>query len=91
MSAASAPPPGYPPTPELDRLKAVSEQSQIIGAFLDWLQCDTDLTICEQVESHRRSDDTLYLPASIGIEELLARYFEIDLAKIESERRTLLD
>lgn len=37
----------YPPTPTLDKLKEVAPYSQKVGEFLDWLQGERGLTICE--------------------------------------------
>lgn len=30
-------PAGYPPTPELDKMLAITDKSQVIGEFLEWL------------------------------------------------------
>lgn len=74
-------------TPECDRLVAVSGESQRIGAFFAWLTHDRD----PQIELCERADrgDQLW-PVSRSIEQLLAEYFEIDLDKVEAERRMLL-
>lgn len=72
------------PTPELDKMQKVKDQSQVVGAFLDWLQNETDMVIGAWER------ERMY-PVHKSIEELLAEYFEIDLNKVERERRALLD
>ena len=76
------------PTPELDKMHGVHEQSQAIGEFLDWLQIEKNWTIA----SWEDNDDIgeLY-PVSFSIEKLLAEYFEIDLQKAEEEKRAILE
>jgi len=71
-------------TTECDKLAAVSGDSQTIGAFLDWLQSEKGYTLCD-VDRHDR-----FTPVSDGTQALLAEYFEIDLNKVEQERRGLL-
>jgi hypothetical protein len=72
--------------PEHDKLHAVKDQSQAIGSFLDWLQNErkprTVLAIHEWDE---------WVPTNERIEALLAEYFEIDLKKLEEEKRAMLD
>lgn len=65
-----------PTCPECEKLTAASSESQVIGEFIEWLQ----ETYCDDVEMPR-----------VSIERLLAEFFEIDLDKVEVERRALLD
>lgn len=74
--------------PEHDRLKLISDKSQTIGAFLEWLNSESGLEICTLIEGQI---DDRFAPAGISIEKLLAQYFEIDLDKIEKEKRAMLD
>lgn len=71
------------PDPEHRKLKAVSGKSQIIGEFLDWLEHEDGATICKL-----RDED--YCPTYEKIEDLLARYFDIDQNKLEAEKRRML-
>jgi len=71
--------PKLPETPELEKMRGVREESQKIGQFLDWLRG-------EGMQIVDGDDEPLYL----SIEQLLAKYFEIDLEKVEEERRALL-
>lgn len=73
----------YPKTPELDKLSAVKDQSHIIGAFLD--QCSHEGVCLAEYEG----DDLM--PIHRSIEETLAQYFDIDLTKVERERRAILE
>lgn len=78
-------------TPELDKMRAVKAESAILSRFLDWLE-EHDTPICERVSGHPRMiGDGEFVRIGCSNEELLARYFEIDLDKVESERRALLD
>ena len=73
------------PTRECDRLHTIAPQSQVIGEFLDWLQCERGLTLCDN-DKHDR-----YYPARVSITDLLAEYFDIDESKVEDERRAILE
>ncbi len=68
--------------PEHEKLRAVSEQSQVIGEFLD----NCCFTLCEY--SHELDE---YCPVQYSIQEVLAKYFNIDLNKIEAEKRQMLE
>lgn len=76
-------------TPECDKMLAVKLESQAIGSFLDWLS-EQGMFISEytKVEGYR---DEQPWPVSKSIEQWLADYFEIDLAKVEKERRAILE
>ncbi len=69
-------------TPELERMRAVQDESQKIGGFLEWLS-EQKINLCEW------DGEGLYLTRRKP-EQLLAKYFEIDLAKCERERQALL-
>lgn len=69
--------------PELDKLIEAKRESQAIGEFLDWLH--------EQgmaIGSYDKNDE--FYPTHISIEGILAKYFNIDMNKVEKERRKLL-
>lgn len=74
------------PTPECDRLAEVSEHSQTIGDFLEWLP-QQGIQLCSIPEEY----DHTFVPIGRSIESLLAEFFEIDMAKVEKERRAVLD
>lgn len=88
-----------PPCPECEKLTKVSEESNKIGNFLDWMY-SRGLVLCTW-EENDDEDTNDYLPDILvpaskyrthsGIENLLAEYFGVDLDKVEKERRALLD
>ena len=67
-------------TPELEKMQAVRDDSQKIGEFLGWLSGkDIELSIYDEGAEE-------ICPITQTPEQLLADYFEIDLAKCERER-----
>ena len=71
-------------TPECDKLLEVHEESRVIGEFLDWAN-SRGIYLANFYEERglvvdRRSHD-----------QILADYYNIDLDKIEEERRYLLE
>lgn len=90
----------YPPTPELDKMLAVKDKSQVIGEFLDWLRnegvllttCHSHTAECEDDEGRICGlNDYEHEELTLSIEQLLAKYFEINLRTIERERAMLLE
>ena len=75
--------------PEHEKLKAVQEESQAIGAFLDSL-AEYGYVLCEQTHFEGFRDPS-FVPTGRPIPEILARYFKIDLTKIEAEKRQMLE
>jgi hypothetical protein len=78
--------------PEHVKLRAVRDQSQIIGQFLDWTQQELRAELRVWCEEPGVYD---YIPVTIdgeyaNIERLLARYFDIDLQKIAAEKDQML-
>ena len=98
---------------ELEKLEAVSERSQAIGEFLEWLFGTKKYYIAKYLTNEEyESEDNVYfvdglyekeqfkrheiekeelMPISIDIEKLLAEFFEIDLVKVEEERKQTLN
>lgn len=75
--------------PEHKKLKAIAEQSQAIGEFLDWCRGEYGYELAEWDKS-RKFDDRM-MPVSESTEKLLAAFFDIDLNKIEAEKRAMLE
>lgn len=71
--------------PEHERLHKVKDKSQIIGEFLDWLN-ESGYHIAEYIDP----EDEHLTPVGYTINDLLARYFDIDLDLIEKEKRQML-
>ena len=65
---------------EHDKLSKVSKDSQAIGEFLD----------CSGYVLGAWSEDGLR-PVSATITEILAEYFDIDLAGLEAEKQDMLE
>lgn len=73
--------------PEHAKLKQVHEETQWLGEFLDWLGRQG---IILAVYTDR--DYLVPAPArNNGIQSILAEYKNIDLRKIDSEKKTMLE
>ena len=70
-------------TPTLDKIKEVHEQSEAIGAFLEWGQ-EHGLFMC------RYNHKSQHYDFAGSIDALLHLYFGIDPAEEERERREIL-
>lgn len=68
--------------PEHDKLAGVKDQSQAIGEFIDF----GGYVLCRPSESGRSFE-----AVHQSIPRILAEYFQIDLDKIEREKRAMLD
>ena len=69
--------------PECNRALSIHDKSQAIGEFIDWLEEEKKIHLCEE--------------AGVGLaftfertEDLLAEFFGINLAKMEREKRDML-
>lgn len=71
-------------TPTLDKMQEVADESQVIGEFLEWLS--------SQGLFLAHYDDGSHYPQAYhrATEELLADFFDIDLALAEREKRLIL-
>jgi len=72
--------------PEHAKLEAVAPQSQAIGEFLEWLMSTYS---CELGRPEGRNAG--FRPVGVSTQQLLAEFFEIDLDKLEAEKRAMLD
>jgi hypothetical protein len=89
-----------PKTPMLDRMRRVKAESQRLGEFLTWLgkqglvlarPCPVNVDVQSEGGNVIVTIESGLAPDDAGVERLLARYFEIDAAQVEAERRALLD
>lgn len=71
--------------PEHMKLQKVGDHSQKIGEFVEWLGSEKRITLVIWDEA-----DQMFIPQYTGIQELLAEFFEIDLKKLEEEKRAML-
>lgn len=74
---------------EHDKLGAVMDRSQAIGEFLEtsgYILCKN-----QRMGSFNGVDEYALVPVSKSINEVLADYFDIDLKKIEAEKRQMIE
>jgi hypothetical protein len=79
--------------PEHARQALIVDKSQAIGEFIEWLTSEHGYVIAEWGTGEPgddRSEHRLW-PVNRGIQSWLAQYFQIDPAKIEAEKRAMLD
>lgn len=69
--------------PEHMKLALIVDKSQVIGEFLDWVEEKHNAILCQG----GRYD---YIPLYATKEKLLAEFFEIDMDKVEAEKREML-
>jgi hypothetical protein len=81
--------PRRPGMPESAKLAAVAGESQKIGEFLDWLNYELGVTFCV-LDDHDRFQPARGTGVFTSTESLLARYFGIDLNRVQRERGRLL-
>jgi len=77
-------------TTELDKMREVSEDSQRISEFLEWL-AEQEIVLAEWTGYECGECGEGLMSISQTREQLLANYFSIDLIKAEKERQALLD
>lgn len=78
-------------TPELDKQKRVidSGRAETVQDLIDWLPT-RGYRLAEYIQYEGYSEPRL-VEANVIPEQLMADFFGIDLAKIEAERRAILD
>lgn len=72
--------------PECEKMAAVEDKSQVIGEFLEWAKETQDFHLC--IYSGYGKE---YIPIGITVERLLAKFFDIDIDKVEKEKRQILE
>lgn len=83
-----APAPSVDPWPEHTKLKAISDKSQAIGEFVEWLE-GKGIHLAEYEQEYR--GDHRMFTIQTPITKLLAEFFDIDQDKIEAEKQAMLD
>jgi len=81
-----ADPPRYP---ELEKMRAVREKSMLLSEFVDWLE-QNDMRICVRTKSNGVYASP-YESVPMRYEELFAKFFDIDLKKVDQERELVLE
>ena len=87
--------------PECEKLLKVKTESHAIGNFLEWLeQNGMQVAEWQDGEGNEYNDDRTanidyvpegWFPTKKSIETLLAAHFDIDMKKVEDERREMLE
>ena len=87
--------------PECEKMKAAQPKSQVIGEFLEWLS-ERGIVLAKL---HEHTDgcldedgrhnecgcsEEMFYPIHKPTEKVLAEYYNIDLAKVEIEKREML-
>lgn len=77
-----------PECPECEKMEKIADENntQSIGLFLDYHLRQHGYTICKFDER-----EEYFYPASVAPERLIAECFDIDLDKVDDERRALLE
>jgi len=83
-------PEGYPDATECERQTEVGPESIKIGHFLDWLVHDKGYVIAEYRVMEECYPADQLVPVRGDFNKLLADYYNIDLNKVEEERRAIL-
>lgn len=77
--------------PEHEKLQNVKEESQFVGSFLDWAQSQGYFLAMRMDNEDDDGPAEMTVKVPKRIEELLAEYHDIDLKKLEEEKRHMLD
>ena len=75
--------------PECTKLASIAPVSQKIGEFLDWWMSNENRILAEGYRDY--GDIRAWFPTRRSLEVILAEFFEIDLEKVEAEKRVMLD
>ena len=82
---------------EVAKMVAVKEKSQAIGEFIEWLEGHKAVVfaqwaqeVCPNGYSCSHKHEPQLFPMHYDIETLLADFFDIDLNKVEKEKRAIL-
>lgn len=77
---------------EHERLHKISDKSQVIGEFLEWLTHEKRVHLSTYVEKTDRHGDTYSeeVVFHYNIQDLLGEFFGIDTKKLEEEKQAML-
>lgn len=75
-------------TPECDKMLSLEKERNIIGDFLTWLNAE-GYWICELKQTE--CNDDIFHPMHKSIEHWIAEHLKLNMAKIEKERRAILE
>lgn len=69
--------------PECDKWGGVADEASVIEDFASWLSDEKGIHFCETGEFG-------FYPCGTAVSSLIYEYYEIDVNKLESERRAIL-
>ncbi len=81
---------------ELEKMRQSQNASHVLTAFIDWMY-ENGYAVCRWQDLTRHSDEIGdlspegWFPKHNSHEQLLADFFDIDMKKVEEERRVLLE
>jgi hypothetical protein len=78
----------HPDYPEHAKLAKVSDKSQAIGEFLEWLTTEQGYTLAKWSDTEYAEGRLYSTHESTNV--LLAQFFDIDLTVLEAEKRAIL-
>lgn len=78
--------------PEHKKLQLIYPQSRAAGDFLTWLTDTKEFALCEVDPGPEKGEgfDRQWMPTTQRVEALLAEYFDIDTAALETEKQAML-
>lgn len=77
--------------PEHEKLQGVKDQSQFLGSFLEWAS-GKGYFLAERVPDEDYPEDReVCVRVRKSINQLLAEYHDIDLGKLDAEKRKMLE
>lgn len=71
--------------PEHDKLEKIVDESRLCGEFLDWLREEYILCNCDKNKTF-----DAYYPTGTSNYDILAKYFDINLNKLQQEKEQML-
>ena len=71
-------------------MRGTRRSAQVIGEFLEWIQEQEELSLCDKNHDHHYANAGRWVPTGLTIERLLAKYFDIDMEKIGKEKDEML-
>lgn len=75
--------------PECEKMLAVKDQCETLSAFVDWLS-EEGIVLCTLVDLDEYDEPQL-MPMYPNYNELFAKHFDIDLQKVDTEQRAMLE
>lgn len=75
--------------PEHVKLAEISDKSQVVGEFVDWMVETKGIVLAQYVKDDM--DHERLRPNWVPLMNLLAEFFDIDQNKIEQEKRAMLE